>query len=98
MIESSSQRVTKGVDLAGAAGEALKKIQHGSEQVGSMISSIASATTEQSAATEQIARNIERINAVTKESSQGAQQAAQAASSLSENAEKLHKLVGRFKV
>ncbi len=98
MIESSSQRVTKGVDLAGAAGEALKKIQHGSEQVGSMIGSIASATTEQSAATEQIARNIERINAVTKESAQGAQQAAQAASSLSENAEKLHKLVGRFKV
>ncbi len=97
-IESGSARVGKGVQLANNAGEALARIVESSQRVGEMIASIAAASTEQSAAAGEIARSVEQINAVTKESAQGAHQAAQAATSLSQEAEKLLHLVGRFKV
>jgi methyl-accepting chemotaxis protein len=97
-IEAGSQRVTKGVDLARSAGEALSKITAGSQNVTSMVESIAAAAEEQSAAAEQIARSVEQIDSVTRESSQGANQAAQAATVLSQEAEKLRGLVSRFKV
>jgi methyl-accepting chemotaxis protein len=97
-IEAGSQRVTKGVDLARSAGEALSKITAGSQNVTSMVESIAAAAEEQSAAAEQIARSVEQIDSVTRESTQGANQAAQAATVLSQEAEKLRGLVGRFKV
>ena len=88
--------------------EAVQKMQTGTERVGSgvklaqnageSLAQIVAATTEQAGASEQIARNVERINAVTKESKDGAGQAAAAASQLSANAEQLQALIGRFKL
>jgi methyl-accepting chemotaxis protein len=98
LIESGSSRVTKGVELANSAGEALARIVEGSQTVGTMVTSIAAASTEQSAAAEQIARSVEQINAVTTEAAQGAQQSAQAANQLREQAEQLRLLVGSFKL
>ncbi len=97
-IKSGTDRVTRGVELANQAGEALRKIVAGSQSLQSMVQSIAAAAEEQSAASGQIARSVEGINAVAKESTQGATQAAQAAAVLNQQAETLQRLVGRFKV
>ncbi len=97
-IEAGTQRVAEGVELANSAGQALGRIVNASSTLQSMVQSIAAAAEEQSAASEQIARSVESISAVTKESTQGAAQAASAATELSKQAEKLQGLVGRFKL
>lgn len=83
-MESGTKRVSEGVNLAKAAGESLAEI--------------VAATHEQASASEQISRNMERISAVTRESTDGASQAASAASQLSVAAEQLQALVGRFRI
>ena len=97
-IESGSKRVSTGVSLANSAGESLHAIVDGSKNVGTMITSIAAAAEQQSSASEEIARSMESISAVTKESTQGAEQAAQAATQLSQQAEKLQAMVAKFRV
>ncbi len=97
-IQSGSGRVGKGVELATSAGDALAKIVSGSNSVVEMVASIAAAATQQSAASEEIARSVQEISAVTRESTQGASQAAQAAANLSKDAEHLRSLVAKFKV
>ncbi len=97
-IECSTKQVQSGVQLAGAAGQALQKIVTSSNGLGDMVRVIAAAAQQQSATATDIARNIEQISAVTKESSEGARQAAQAATQLGQQAESLSALVGKFKV
>jgi methyl-accepting chemotaxis protein len=97
-IEAGSERVTKGVELASGAGQALGRITQSSDGLTGMVQSIAAAMEQQSAATSQITRAVENIASVTRESSQGASQASQAAAQLSEQAEHLLSLVGRFKI
>ncbi|MDX9911193.1 MAG: methyl-accepting chemotaxis protein [Phycisphaerales bacterium] len=97
-IEAGSERVKKGVDLASSAGDALGRIVGSSGNVFGMVQSIAAAAEQQSAASEEIARSVEAISAVTRESNEGASQAARAATSLSEQAESLQALVGRFRL
>ena len=98
LIESGSQRVAKGVDLAQNAGQALGRISQSSQGLAGMVQSIAAAAEEQAASSQQIAKAVETINAVTRESSQGATQVAQAAGDLSQQSEKLQGMVQRFKV
>ena len=97
-IETGSKRVSRGVDLANSAGEALSRIVTSSNSMASMVQSIASASEEQAAASQEIAKSIEAINAVTRESTEGASQASKAAADLSGQAEQLQSLVGRFKI
>ncbi len=98
LIEAGSTRVTKGVELASGAGQALGRITQSSDGLTGMVQSIAAAMEEQSAATAQITRAVENIASVTRESSQGASQASQAAAQLSQQAEHMLGLVGRFKI
>jgi methyl-accepting chemotaxis protein len=97
-MEAGTVRVSAGVELASSAGQALSKITSSSKNLQSMVHSIASAAHQQSAASEQIARSVERINAVSRESVEGSTQAAGAAIQLSEQAERLQGLVSQFKV
>jgi methyl-accepting chemotaxis protein len=98
LIESGSERVGRGVDLASQAGTALESIVSGSQGVQSMVRDIAAAANQQTAASSEIARAVEGINSVTRQSSEGAAQAAQAANDLAHQAEQLQSLVGRFKL
>jgi methyl-accepting chemotaxis protein len=97
-IQAGSARMDHGVQLANSAGQALGRISQSSEGLAGMISSIAAAADQQSAASGDIAKSIEQMAAVTRESAQGAGQASEAASLLSQQAEKLRELVGRFQV
>jgi methyl-accepting chemotaxis protein len=63
-----------------------------------MVQGIAAAANQQSAASGEIARAVEGINAVTRQSSEGASQAAQAASDLAHQSERLQSLVSRFRL
>ncbi|MBD3383250.1 MAG: hypothetical protein GF404_13810, partial [candidate division Zixibacteria bacterium] len=56
------------------------------------------ASEEQSAAAEQISKNVEHISSVTKETAAGAEQSASAAEQLNRQAEGLRSMVGRFRV
>ena len=95
---AGSRQVESGVAKATEAGQSLTQIVSNAKDVASMIQSIAAATEEQSATSEEVARNIEMIATVTERSRVGSQQAADAARMLSERAERLSGLVGKFRV
>ena len=98
LIENGSQRVTRGVDLASQAGEALRSIVSGSQGVQGMVKDIAAAASEQTSAADEIARAVEGISSVTNQSSAGAAQSSAAAVDLASQAEQLQVLVSRFKL
>ncbi len=69
-----------------------------SEQVGEMITHIATAATEQSSATEEINTNMDQIAKLVKESADGARESAKACQGLSGLALDLQKLVSNFRI
>jgi methyl-accepting chemotaxis protein len=97
-MEGGTKQVEEGVISTGQAGDALKEIIHMSDQVGEMITHIATAATEQSSASEEINNNMEQIARLVRESADGAKQSAQACQDLSGLALDLQKMVGNFRV
>ena len=97
-IELGSHDVEVGVEKTSASGTALKEIIQMSEQVGDMISQIATAATEQSSATEQVNSNVSQISSLTQGSSLAAEQTAKACAELSTMALDLQNLVNQFKL
>ncbi len=97
-MNSGTDEVRRGMDLASEAGSSLELIVASSREVCSMITSIAAAAEEQSAAAEEVSRNVEGISAVTRQTTEGVQQASAAATDLSRKSEQLQALVAQFKV
>jgi methyl-accepting chemotaxis protein len=97
-MEMGTKQVEEGVQSTTKAGASLKQIIHMSEQVGEMITHIATAATEQSSASEEVNNNMEQISKLVKESADGAKQSAQACQDLSGLALDLQKMVSNFKV
>jgi methyl-accepting chemotaxis protein len=97
-MEDGTRQVEQGVETTNKAGQALKEIIQKSELVGDMIVHIATASTEQSTATEQIHRSMEQIALLVKRSSEGAQQSAKACEELSGLALELQHMVANFKL
>jgi methyl-accepting chemotaxis protein len=97
-MERGKVEVEVGVEKTSASGAALQEIVKMSEQVGDMISQIATAATEQSATTEQINANVAQISSATEESSAAADQTAKACTDLSSLAFDLQKLVSQFRL
>jgi methyl-accepting chemotaxis protein len=95
-MEAGSQQVEDGVKSTAQAGESLKEIIQMAEEVGEMITHIATAATEQSAASEEVNQNMDQIAKLVKESAAGAQQAAKACQDLSGLALDLQKMVENF--
>lgn len=97
-MEAGTEQVTAGVERAAKSGENLERIVASADNVSAMIQSIAAAAEEQSSSSEQVSRSAEQIASVAQEAGRGAGQAAQAATDLSEKAEQMRSLVGRFNV
>jgi methyl-accepting chemotaxis protein len=97
-IESGSNDVGAGVEKTTASGAALQEIIRMSEQVGDMISQIATAAIEQSRATAQVNTSVTQISNLTDESSASAEQTAKACANLSKMALDLQGLVSLFKL
>ncbi|MDH4101578.1 MAG: methyl-accepting chemotaxis protein, partial [Nitrospirota bacterium] len=77
-MQNEISAVSKGVELAGEAGMALKEIVSRVDVVTQMMQQMATAMEEQSAATEQISGDIESVATVINETTQSAQQIATA--------------------
>ena len=97
-MEGGTRQVEEGVQSTSQAGDVLREIIQMSEQVGDMITHIATAATEQSAASEEVNGNMDQIARLVKESAEGAQQSAKACQDLSGLALDLQKMVGKFKL
>ncbi|MBK8335256.1 MAG: methyl-accepting chemotaxis protein [Sterolibacteriaceae bacterium] len=96
-MEQSTERVSVGVDLANKAARALTEIRESTEQTQAKVADIADATNEQSGASNEIARHVERIARMTDENSTAATEAAQLASRLEGFAGNLRAQVERFR-
>ncbi|MDP2301664.1 MAG: methyl-accepting chemotaxis protein [Ignavibacteria bacterium] len=88
--------VTRGIELNINVENALMKINESAQLVASEIDQVAAASEEQSAASEQISKNIEGISNVTNETTSGLQQIATAAEDLNKLTNNLQEMVGRF--
>ena len=97
-MRTGTENVKSGVELASQAGDSLREIVKSSQEVSGMIASIASAAEEQSAASEQISKNIQSIDEITRQSVEASQQAASASTELSQRAESLQAMVARFQL
>jgi methyl-accepting chemotaxis protein len=97
-MQAGTKEVEQGVELTTLAGSSLHDIIQMSEQVGDMVTHIATAATQQSAATEEINGNIEQITKITAASAAGAQQTTSALQDLSALATNLQRLVGQFRL
>jgi methyl-accepting chemotaxis protein len=97
-MERESQEVQLGVEKTSASGTALLEIIKMSEDVGDMITTIATAATEQSAASEEIDSNVSKISNSIQQSSSSAEQTSQACADLSTLAVNLQHVVNQFKV
>jgi methyl-accepting chemotaxis protein len=95
-MEAGTKQAEEGVSSTAKAGDSLKAIIQVSEQVGAMITEIATAATQQSATSEQVNNNVEQIARLVKDSAQGAQQTATACQDLSGLALDLQAMVGKF--
>jgi methyl-accepting chemotaxis protein len=97
-MEEGTKEVENGKHLADKAGESLKQIIKGAEEVVDMSTQVAAASEEQSSAAEQISKNVEAISYVTQERASGIQQIARASEDLNRLTVNLQDLISRFKI
>ncbi|HEX5802139.1 MAG TPA: methyl-accepting chemotaxis protein [Azospira sp.] len=96
-MQSGVAQADKGVTLANTAGESIVSIRDGALRVVEVVNDISSSIREQSAASSDIAKNIEQIAQMSEESSQAVQHTTSAARHLQELSVALHASVSRFK-
>jgi methyl-accepting chemotaxis protein len=97
-MRSSMVHVESGVGSARSAGEALASIIQGSEAVQKMVTQIATASTQQSYATQSVNANLNEISSIIETTTKSSARAVDACDRLSHLAADLNELVGVFKV
>ncbi|MBI2418532.1 MAG: Cache 3/Cache 2 fusion domain-containing protein [Ignavibacteriales bacterium] len=95
-MKEGTAEVERGKLKANQAGEMLRVIVKSTDGLKDIITQVAAASEEQSAAVDEISKNIESINSVTQESTNGLHQIAQTADDLNKLTENLESLVSRF--
>ena len=97
-MEEGTRQVQDGVQSTAQAGDSLREIIHMAEQVGEMITHIATASAQQSKATEEINLNLQEIRGLVEKSAGSARESANSCQDVSALALDLQKLVGNFKL
>ena len=97
-MEEGTKEVERGKLLADKAGDSLKQIINGADNVVDIVTKVAAASDEQSKTSEMISKNIEAISNVTQQSTAGVQQIAKAAEDLSRMTQNLENILGQFKI
>jgi methyl-accepting chemotaxis protein len=97
-MESGMRYVEGGVASARSAGDALASIIRGSEAMQFMVTQIAGASSEQSAATQSVNANLNEIANIGQRTTSSSARVVEACDSLAALAEDLNQLVGTFKV
>ncbi|EGU52882.1 methyl-accepting chemotaxis protein [Vibrio nigripulchritudo ATCC 27043] len=94
----SVELVEKGVEQSAGAGAALDQIVSSATQVQGMIASIATATEEQTAVTQEIANDINTINDISARSLELVERSSHDVSGLTQRVDELKDLVSKFKI
>jgi methyl-accepting chemotaxis protein len=97
-MRTGTGKVDSGVEAAGRAGDVLKEIISATTKQHEMITHIATAATEQAAATDQVNGNMELISKMVQQSAISAEESAKACQDLSSLALDLQQVVSKFKV
>jgi methyl-accepting chemotaxis protein len=97
-LKANNEQVAQGKELAEEVATILARINEGARATMQRIHDISSAATEQTTASTDIARNVEKIAQMTEETSAAIGQASTAAHQLETLASRLHGEVSRFKV
>ena len=97
-MRSSMLHVESGVGSAQSAGDKLAGIIRGSEALQRMVTQIASASTQQSSATQSVNANVNEISRIIECTTDSSARAVDACDRLSHLAEDLNDLVGSFNV
>ncbi|MDT3718381.1 methyl-accepting chemotaxis protein [Pseudomonas oryzihabitans] len=91
------RQVNAGVDLANQAGEAVVSINTSSDNVVRVVNQISLALREQTAASHDVARNVERIAQMAQQNSEAIGETVQTAVSLDALAKDLNRQIGQFR-
>ncbi len=97
-MEAAVQQVHRGADKSRSVTQTIEGIEKNAQDVEKALASIATATTEQSAASHEIARNIERIHEMAESADASIQKTQAEANGLRALAHDLRVLMDRFKV
>ena len=98
LIQSTGQRVTRGMDLANTTAASLGKIVESVSQVAELISEISKSTQEQAQAITLIDQGLNQIDSVTQRNTASAEETAAAAQELSAQSSYVRSLLARFKL
>ena len=96
-MEQVLPQVEHGVALAQDAGQSLRDIRHGADNMVNRLRDVATATQEQSAASDAIAQQVEAIAQMVEETSVSMQNTSESAHTLERVAKDLSAMVSRFK-
>jgi methyl-accepting chemotaxis protein len=97
-MKSGVARVSEGVTLSRQAGESIASIQHGTQEVQNTVADISSAMSEQSLASNEIARGVERIAEMAERNNVDVRKTADTVLRLEQMATTLQTEVKRFRV
>ncbi|MFA6014409.1 MAG: methyl-accepting chemotaxis protein [Gallionellaceae bacterium] len=97
-MSANVAQVNQSAGLAHQTGLSINDIQEASQRVLSAVNDMASALSQQTSASQDIARNIEHIAQMTESSSAAMAQASSLAGTLEQSASELDQMVGRFKL
>lgn len=97
-METVKREVENGASYSNCTNNTLNQVIEAAVRVTTLAHQIASATNEQSKASEETARNMEEISSLTEESAASIHHVKQAADTLSVTASELQRLVGQFKL
>ncbi|MFX3624374.1 MAG: methyl-accepting chemotaxis protein [Ectobacillus sp.] len=111
-MAATTQKVEQGMQAVDTTGESFKKIQQSVENVAAQITEVSAASQQMAAGTEQVVRSVQLISEIAEESASGTQtvsaaseeqfasmeEITAAALSLTQMAEELQELIGKFKV
>ena len=96
-MEEAMQNVEQATSLAQESGNALNKIVSDVEETADQVRAIATASEEQSAASEEINRSISTVSEMSTQTTQAMNEAARAISDLAQQTERLSTLIGEMK-
>ncbi|MGE4543314.1 MAG: methyl-accepting chemotaxis protein [Pedobacter sp.] len=98
LIEDSTVKTVRGVEIADRTAVSLKTIVTGTAKVSDLVAEIAAASQEQSAGIDQVSKGLDQIETVTQQATANAEESAAAAEELSGQADHLRRLLAVFKV
>ena len=96
-MERGASEVEEGVELASMTGQAIMEIRESFDRVYQVVQDISDALGEQNAASDEVARNVERFSAMADQNQEATEHTSSTAHQLQTLASKLARAVGQFR-